>query len=81
MRALGGTYWPMNLYLGGPGYAVSWVAATVFIVLLARGRAGVLNLVGVLLAGIGGILFALTITAEVLPFAYAADPAVLTSSQ
>ncbi|MFI7040874.1 hypothetical protein ACIBI0_29680 [Microbispora rosea] len=54
MRALGGAYWPMNLYLGGPGYAVSWVAATVFIVLLARGRAGVLKLVGVLLAGIGG---------------------------
>ncbi|MEV4325677.1 hypothetical protein AB0J37_25885 [Microbispora rosea] len=42
MRALGGTYWPMNLYLGGPGYAVSWVAATVFIVLLA-GRFGFIS--------------------------------------
>ncbi|MET8861980.1 hypothetical protein ABZW11_03375 [Nonomuraea sp. NPDC004580] len=81
VRALGGAYWPMNLYLGGPGYAVSWVASAVFIVLLARGRAGVLNLVGALLAGIGGILFALTITAEVLPFAYAADPAVLPEAE
>ncbi|MFF4129725.1 hypothetical protein ACFYYP_39950 [Microbispora rosea] len=81
VRALGGVYWPMNLYLGGPGYAISWVAAGVFFVLLARGRAGVLNLAGALLAGIGGILFALTITAQVLPFAYAADPEVLPEAE
>ncbi|GAB3159463.1 hypothetical protein [Microbispora hainanensis] len=81
VRASGGAYWPMNLYLGGPGYAVSWVAAAVFFVLLARGRAGVLNLVGALLTGIGGILFALTITAQVLPFAYAADPEVLPEAE
>ncbi|MFI7042510.1 hypothetical protein ACIBI0_38030 [Microbispora rosea] len=81
VRALGGAYWPMNLYLDGPGYAISWVAAGVFFVLLARGRAGVLNLAGALLAGIGGILFALTITAQVLPFAYAADPEVLPEAE
>ena len=74
---LGAAYWPMNLYLGGPAYAVSWIAAAVFIVRLAKGRAGVLNLVGAFLVGLGGVVFALTITAEVLPFAYAADPAVL----
>ena len=77
VRELGSAYWPMNLYLGGPAYAVSWIAAAVFIVGLARGRAGVLNLVGAFLAGLGGVVFALAITAEVLPFAYAADPAVL----
>ena len=77
VRELGAAYWPMNLYLGGPAYAVSWTAAAVFIVALARGRAGVLNLVGAFLAGLGAVVFALAITAEVLPFAYAADPAVL----
>ncbi|PZG15312.1 hypothetical protein [Nonomuraea aridisoli] len=77
VRALGGAYWPMNLYLGGPGYAISWVATAVFIVLLAHGRGRALNLLGALLSGVGGILFALTITAEALPFAYAADPMVL----
>ncbi|MBP2708000.1 hypothetical protein JOL79_29895 [Microbispora sp. RL4-1S] len=40
-----------------------------------------LNLIGALLSGLGGILFALTITAEVLPFAYAADPAVLPETE
>ncbi|GAA1749000.1 hypothetical protein [Luedemannella helvata] len=77
VTSLGGAYWPMNLYLGGPGYAVSWVAFAIFIALLARGRGGALNLIGAFLAGVGGIVFALTITAEVLPFAYAADPAVM----
>lgn len=77
VRAAGGAYWPMHLYLGGPGYAVSWAVTAVFVVLLADGRGRVLNLVGALLSGVGGILFALAITAEVLPFAYAADPAVL----
>ena len=81
IRELGSAYWPMNLYLGGPAYAVSWVAAAVFIVRLGRGPAGVLNLVGAFLVGLGGVVFALTITAEVLPFAYAADPAVLPEAQ
>lgn len=77
VRALGGAYWPMNLYLGGPGHAVSWVTAAIFIALLAHGRGRVLNLLGAVPIGVGGILFALVITAEALPFAYAADPAVL----
>ncbi|MGI5271606.1 hypothetical protein ACQEUU_20795 [Nonomuraea sp. CA-218870] len=81
IRALGAAYWPMNLYLGGPGYALSWVATAIFLVLLGRGRGGPLNLLGALLAGVGGVLFALVITAEALPFAYAADPAVLPESE
>ncbi|MFI7617955.1 hypothetical protein ACIBP6_42730 [Nonomuraea terrae] len=81
VRALGGAYWPMNLYLGGPGYAISWVATAIFLVLLARGRGRALNLIGALLSGVGGILFALTITAEALPFAFAADPMVLPESE
>ncbi len=81
VKSLGGAYWPMNLYLGGPGYAVSWVAFAIFIALLARGRSGALNLIGALLAGVGGIVFAIVITAEVLPFAYAADPVVMPEAE
>lgn len=77
IHELGAAYWPMNLYVGGPGYAVSWVAVAFFMVLLGRGRSAVLNLVGALLAGLGGIVFTLVITAEVLPFAYAADQTVM----
>ncbi|MGA4991449.1 hypothetical protein [Nonomuraea bangladeshensis] len=54
IRPLGGAYWPMNLYLGGPAYAVSWVATAIFLVLLARGRSGVLNLLGALLSASAG---------------------------
>ncbi|MFI6735470.1 hypothetical protein ACIBI9_21295 [Nonomuraea sp. NPDC050451] len=34
-----------------------------------------------MLSGVGMILFALTITADTLPFAYAADPAILPEPQ
>lgn len=81
IRALGGAYWPMNLYLGGPAYLLSFVTTAVFVVLLARGRTAVLNLVAAALVGIGGTVFALVITAEVLPFAYAADPSVLPEAE
>jgi hypothetical protein len=77
VQDLGGAYWPMNLYVGGPSYAISFVATAVFLALLGRGRGKVLTLAGALLVGLGGIVFSLVITAEVLPFAYAADPAVL----
>ncbi|SCX56565.1 hypothetical protein SAMN03159343_3448 [Klenkia marina] len=67
--------WPMNLYLGAPSYIVSFVAVAVFLVVL--GRASVLSVVAGALVGLGGIVFGLVINAEVLPFVYAVDPAVL----
>lgn len=81
VRALGDAYWPMNLYVGGPAYLVSFVTTATFVVLLTRGRAAVLNLVAAALIGLGGTVFALAITAEVLPFAYAADPEVLPEAE
>jgi hypothetical protein len=81
VRELGDAYWPMNLYLGGPSYAVSFVATAVFLVLLGRGKGSLLTLVGGLLVGLGGLVFSLVITAEVLPFAYAADPGVLPEAE
>ena len=74
---LGEVYWPMHLYLAGPAYAISFVGAALFLVLLARGRSAVLNLVGATLVAVCGIVFALVITSEALPFAYAADPNVM----
>ncbi|RBP64137.1 hypothetical protein DFO66_1079 [Brevibacterium sanguinis] len=76
VRRLGDAYWPMNLYVGGPGYAVSWVVTAVFMVLLGRGRSAVVNLIGAHLAGVGGMIFALAITAEVLPFVFADSSAL-----
>ncbi|SDP12120.1 hypothetical protein SAMN05660199_03206 [Klenkia soli] len=68
-------FWWMNLYLGGPSYTVSFVAAAVFLVLL--GRSSALACLAGVLVGLGGIVFGAVITAEVLPFAFAVDPAVL----
>lgn len=72
---LGGAYWPMNVLLGGPAYAVGFVASAIFLAVLG-GRSRV-ALAGALLLGVAGIVFALVITAEVLPFAWAADPDVV----
>lgn len=67
--------WPMNLYLGAPSYAVSFVVVALFLVVL--GRTSVLSVVAGLLVGLGGVVFALVINAEMLPFVLAVDPAVL----
>lgn len=68
---LGDAYWAMNLYVGGPAFAVSWVALAIFIALLARGRSAGITLAAAVLVGLAGILFALVVTAEVLPFVFA----------
>lgn len=73
VRRLDGSYWPLNLYLGGPGYALSWVSAAALMSLLGRGRSSVVTVGGSVLAGVGGVVFALAITAEALPFAVAAE--------
>lgn len=72
---LGDAYWAMNLYVGGPAFAVSWVATAIFIVLLARGRAAGATIAAGFLVGLAGILFALVVTAEVLPFVFALESA------
>ncbi|SED06732.1 hypothetical protein SAMN04489844_3601 [Nocardioides exalbidus] len=78
---LGSAYWPMNVLVGGPAYALGTVTATVFLAVLGAGRATgasmVASMVGCVLHLLGGLVFALVITAEVLPFAWAADPAVV----
>ena len=73
---LGESYWAMNLYVGGPAFAVVWTAAAIFIALLARGRSGVVTLGAAVLTWLSGTVFALVVTAEVLPFALAADGAL-----
>lgn len=81
IASTGSSYWPMHVLLGGPAYAVGTVTATAFLVVLGAGRGGVVSLVGCVLHLLGGLLFALVITAEVLPFAWAADPAVVGEAQ
>ncbi len=72
------SYWPMNLLLGGPAYAVHAVTASLFLVVLgSQGRRGVLTLAATVVHLLAGLVFALVITAEVLPFAWAADPSVM----
>lgn len=72
-----GAYWPMNLYLGGPAYLVSFLTMAVFVALLARGRTAPLTLAAATLVALGGTVFSLAITAEALPFAYAADRSLI----
>lgn len=73
VAALGGAYWPMNLYLGGPAWALSFLVPAVFVALLGRGRSAPLTLAAAPVIACGGLVFALAITAETLPFAYAAS--------
>lgn len=75
------TYWPMNVLVGGPAYALGTVTATVFLVVLGAGRGRVLSLVGSVAHLIGGLVFALVIVAESLPFAWAVDPAIVEEEQ
>lgn len=75
LAATDGAYWPLHLYLGGPGYAVSFLVTAVFLVLLGRGRGSALTLIGGLLVALAGLLFSLAITAEALPFALVTDSA------
>jgi len=72
---LGGAYWPMNVLLGGPAYAIGFVVSAIFLAVLAEGSR--LGQAGAVLLGLAGIVFALVITAEVLPFVWAADPDVV----
>lgn len=72
---LGAAYWPMNVLLGGPAFAVTFVVAAVFLAVLGDLRWPAL-LASTVLAS-AGIVFALVITAETLPFVWAADPTVL----
>lgn len=78
---LGESFWAMNIYVGGPSFAVTWVALAIFVALLARGRSTAVTLAGAVLIGLGGTVFALVITAEVLPFAYAADTDIFAEAQ
>jgi len=71
IQPLGDAYWTMNLYVGGPAFAVSWLATAIFVALQARGRTAPATIAAGVLIGLAGILFSLVITAEVLPFVFA----------
>lgn len=81
IAALGASYWLMQIYVGGPAFAMTWIGLAIFIALLARGRSTAVTLVSAVLTGVGGLIFALVITAEGLPFAYAADPATFSDAE
>ncbi|WP_144721357.1 hypothetical protein [Agrococcus jejuensis] len=77
---LRGTYWGMHLLVGGPSFAITWVAVAILAARLARGRSAIVTIAASVVIAVGGILFALVVTAEALPFALAADPAVLSEA-
>ncbi|SDH29901.1 hypothetical protein [Agrococcus jejuensis] len=78
---LGDAYWGMNLLVGGPSFAISWVAVAILAARLAHGRSALVTIAASVVIGVGGILFALVVTAEVLPFALAANPEVLSEAE
>lgn len=78
---ISGAYWPMNVLLGGPGYALGTIAASVFLAVLGAGRGNTLALVSTTLHLLAGVVFALVITAEVLPFAWATGPSIVSEAQ
>lgn len=67
----GAAYWPMHVLLGGPAFALTAVTTTVFLLVLGTGRGRALTLVGATAQLLGGLVFALVVTAEVLPLAFA----------
>lgn len=71
----------MNVLLGGPAYALSAITGAAFLAVLGAGRGRAATLVGAVLHLIAGVVFALVITAEVLPFAWAADPSLIDQAQ
>lgn len=81
IAGLGSTYWLMNQFVGTPAFALTWVCLAIFVALLARGRSAAVTFASALLIGLGGLLFALVVNAEVLPFTYAADPATFSDAE
>jgi len=72
-------YWPLHIHLAGPAYALSFIATAIMLVLLTR--ASWPGIAAGLLVASGGLVFALVITAEALPFVYATDPGVVPEGQ
>lgn len=68
-------YWPLHIYLAGPAYALSFICTALMLVLLTR--ASWAGIAAALLVASGGLVFALVITAEALPFVTATDPGVV----
>ena len=76
-QELGEAYWPMNLFVFGPAYAIGFALQAFLTWPLARGRGRVLTWIGAVLLLIGGTLFALVATAHALPFDWAANHGIL----
>ena len=77
LHGFGGAYWPLNLLVFGPAYAIGFVAQAFLVWQLGRGRArGLTGAGGAFLLG-GGVVFALAGTAHALPFDWAANHGIL----
>ncbi|THG29879.1 hypothetical protein [Naasia lichenicola] len=76
---LGASYWAMNVFLCGPTFLLTFVTGAISLVSLGRGSAT--SLAGGTLVFVGGSIFTPAIVAEVMPFALAADPAVMPEAQ
>lgn len=77
LSAFGDAYWPMNVLVFGPSYAIGFSAQALLVWQLGRGRGRVLAWIGAVLLLAGGAVFALTATAHALPFDWAANHGIL----
>jgi hypothetical protein len=77
LRGFGDAFWPMNLLVFGPGFAIGFVAQAILVWQLGRGRGRIITWIGAALVLIGGVLFALVATAHALPFDWAANHGIL----
>lgn len=77
LRRLGDAYWPMNLLVFGPAYAIGFTAQAILAWRLGRGRGRVVTWLGATLLLVGGTLFALVATAHSLPYDWASHRGIL----
>lgn len=77
LRGFGDAFWPMNLLVFGPAFAIGFAAQAALAWSLGRGRARLVTGSGAVLLLIGGVEFALVATAHALPFDWAANHGVL----
>lgn len=77
IAALGEAYWPMNVLVFGPAWALGFFAQGILAWRLADGRGRLTTFVGACLLVVGGVLFALVATAHALPYDWAANHGIL----
>ena len=80
LAAFGEAYWPMNVLVFGPSFAIGFAAQALLVWQLGRGRGRIVTYVGAALLLVGGTVFALVATAHALPFDWAANHGILDES-